>query len=303
MIERLHEIPPEFSVVICTRNRPEHLTRTLAALDRQTRTGFRVTVVDQGDERDPELGRREAADPNLDVIRDEGRGLSRARNLGWRSVSSDWVAFVDDDCLPEPDWAEQLAVAVGAHPEASMISGHVAESDPPPGDYVPVAHAHVYEERVHRGRWTRPHEIGIGVSMAVRRDMIASVGGWDERLGAGAPDIPAGEDVDFNYRLLRAGGIGYTTPKVRVVHDQWRTKAELGPLMRNHAEGSAALAIKHLRTGDVVGGVWLWSLFAGSVVRRLGTALRTRSALGVRLTVWKLRGIARGTVKGLAKSW
>jgi GT2 family glycosyltransferase len=303
MIDRLHKIAPDFCVVICTRNRPLHLARTLSALDRQTTAGFSITVVDQSDAPAPELERREATDPSFRVIRDGGQGLSRARNLGWRSVSSVWVAFVDDDCLPEPDWAERLREALNAHPEASVVSGHVGESEPPPGDYVPVAHAHVYEERVHRGRWTRPHQIGIGVSMVVRRDMITSLGGWDERLGAGAPDIPAGEDIDFNYRLLRAGGIGYTTPKVRVVHDQWRTKAELGPLLRNYAEGSAALAIKQLRTGDPIGGVWLWTLFAGSVVRRFGTALRTRSGLGIRLTAWKVRGLARGTLKGLAKSW
>jgi GT2 family glycosyltransferase len=293
----------EFAVVICTRNRPEHLARTLAALDAQTFGDFPTTVIDQSDEPNPELQRRQAADPSLTVIRDRGRGLSRARNLGWRAVGSEWIAFVDDDCLPAPDWAEALRRALAEHPEASVVSGDVRESNAPPGDYVPVALSPVREERIHRGRWTRPHEIGIGVCMAIRSDAISEVGGWDERLGAGAPDFRAGEEIDFNYRLLRAGGIGFTTPKIRAVHDQWRTTGELGPLWRDYTEGAAAFAMKHLRSGDVVGGMWLWCLFAGSVARRFLTALGGRSALGVRLTGWKLRGLAAGTVKGIARSW
>jgi GT2 family glycosyltransferase len=293
-----HDIA-QFAVVICTRNRPAHLTRTLAALDAQTSGGFPITVVDQSDEPNQELERRQGTDPALTVIRDAGRGLSRARNLGWRAVAAEWVVYVDDDCLPEPDWADELGHALAMHPEASFVSGYVGPGSAPPEDHVPVA-VSIVEEKVHRGRWIRPHEIGIGVCMAVRRSTISELGGWDERLGPGVEDLLGGDEIDFNYRLLRAGGVAYTTPKVRAVHDQWRTKAELGPLLRGHTAGAAAFAIKHLRTGDILGGAWLWYLFAGAT---FASYLRSRSLLELKLASWRLRGLVAGTRKGLARSW
>ena len=75
-----------FAVAIATRSRPEHLARTLDALDAQSDRDFDVVVVDQSDPPDPELARREEASERLRVIRDTGRGTSRARNLAWRAL-------------------------------------------------------------------------------------------------------------------------------------------------------------------------------------------------------------------------
>ncbi len=41
-------------------------------------------------------------------------GISLARNLGLRVATSEWVAFLDDDALPAPDWADQLLPLLAA---------------------------------------------------------------------------------------------------------------------------------------------------------------------------------------------
>jgi glycosyltransferase involved in cell wall biosynthesis len=37
-------------------------------------------------------------------VRNGGGGPARARNLGWRTAGTEWIAFLDDDVVPDPDW-------------------------------------------------------------------------------------------------------------------------------------------------------------------------------------------------------
>src|SRR3954470_14849869 len=46
--------------------------------------------------------------PPVRLLRTGGGGPARARNLGWRSARSDWIAFLDDDVVPDPDWFDRL---------------------------------------------------------------------------------------------------------------------------------------------------------------------------------------------------
>lgn len=292
-----------FTVVICTRDRAPQLHRTLDALERQTDVGFRILVVDQSEIADGPLTHRATESSRLSVVRDSGRGLSHARNLAWRALDSEWVVFVDDDCLPEEDWAAELREALALHPEVDFVSGHVAEHNVPGGDYLAVTSFTVEESRLRSGRWTKPWLIGFGVCMAVRRSAIQRLGGWDERLGVGSPTFGAAEDMDFNYRFLRSGGVAYATPSVRALHDQWRTHGQLAPLYGRYMLAWSAFAMKTLREGDVRGGLWLWMLGATDALRMLASAFRRRSRLRFRVALRKLAGLGVGTVKGLAYRW
>lgn len=294
---------PSITVAICTRNRPERLARTLAALDRQRARNFSVVVVDQGDAPDPDLERREAADRSFVVVRDEGRGLSRARNLAVNAVSDDWIAFVDDDCLLEPDWTGELADAISRHPEVDYVSGNVAQRPGAQSSEVPIATMAVTEERLLSGRRPPATSLGFGVCMAARRSTIERLGGWDERLGAGAPHFPAADDVDFNHRLLRSGAVALVTPRLRAVHEQWRDPRELAVLLRGYTTADGGLAAKHVKTGDIVGGARLWGGSAFFVAWVAVGALRARSRMRLGLAGQMLRGLVGGTIRGLATKW
>jgi GT2 family glycosyltransferase len=292
----------DFTVVICTRDRPERLRRTLEALRGQTRNHFPMVVVDQSDPADSGLAEEAARDSSLEVVRDGGSGLSRARNIGARCAETEWVAFLDDDCVPEPDWAERLEEELAREPQADIVTGHV-EAGSPPGDYVPASAFPVERRGLRRGRFRHPGHIGLGVCMTVRRSAIERLGGWDERLGAGVPRFPAAEDMDFNYRLLREGGSGLVTPAPRARHEQWRSHRELESLQRGYMRGWAGFAAKHVRTGDLLGGLWLWTIGVVDVLDMLDDALRRRSRLRLRLAGAKLRGLLEGTAAGLRERW
>ena len=295
----------DFTVVICTRDRPDHVLATLDALDAQTERAHRTLIVDQSARPHDALAARVDGDELVELLLDDGRGLSRARNLAWARVTTPWVVYLDDDCRPEPTWEVELSHVLREHDDVGFVSGHVSgEARPAGGDYLEVTAFPVHDEQVRAGRWTRPWLIGFGVCMAVRRTDIEQLGGWDERLGVGSEQgFPAGEDMDFNYRFLRAGGRALATPRVRASHEQWRSTAELAPLYERYMAGWCGFAMKHLRSGDPLGGLWLWSLGLLDLSRMTASALRRRSTFRAAVARAKLRGLVRGTWQGVRFPW
>ncbi len=294
-----------FTVAIPTRDRSALLACTLDALETQQAGVPQVVVIDQSDLPDAALRERAESGDWLTVVADdEGRGLSRARNVAWRAIESEWIIYLDDDAVPDPDWSQEITLALRSHPEADLVTGHVFDPNAEArGDYLAVSVQPLEHEQVRSGRWTRPWDVGLGICTALRRSVIVSLDGWDERLGAGAPRFGAAEDMDFNYRLLRAGGIGYATPRVRVAHAQWRRPEELVTLYARYMLGWTAFAMKHVKTGDPVGGLWLWALGAQDALRMTASAARRRSRLRGRVARAKIYGLAVGTVEGLRADW
>jgi GT2 family glycosyltransferase len=291
-----------FTVVVCTRDRPGLLAHTIDALLEQEGPSFPLLVVDQSEVPDDALARRADVEPRLDVVEDRGPGLSRARNVGSGLALTEWVAFVDDDCVPEADWAKRLTMVLERAPDVDIVSGHV-DAPLPEADYVPASAFPVERTALVRGRFRHPGGAGFGVCMVVRRAAIERLGGWDERLGPGVPRFPAADDMDFNYRLLRSGGAALLTPEVRSRHEQWRSPAELEPLYRGYLRAWSGFAMKHLRAGDIAGGLWLWTIGVVDLLDMLASAVGGRSRYRLRLAMAKLRGLAEGTLAGLRMRW
>ena len=120
------------SIVIPTYRRRDALARTLAALERQS-TGpdaFEVIVVDDPVEDDPAaVAEVVAAERRPFAVRHlhrEARGVSAARNAGWRSARAPLVLFLGDDIIPSPDLvAEHLDWHDRRGGEGVAVLGHV----------------------------------------------------------------------------------------------------------------------------------------------------------------------------------
>ena len=298
----MSETNPILTVVVCTRGRPEQVRAALDALDRGA-PGVPLLVVDQGDAPDAALAERAEGVPRMRVLYDCGRGLSRARNLALADLGSDWIAFVDDDCLVARDFGAALLAEIAAHAGADWIAGDVrgggADSD---DDLPPVTTFPVDRWLIRRGGRTLPGAIGFGVLFCVRRATALGLGGWDERLGPGVPDLPAADDMDFNHRLLRGGGVAVLSPAVHAIHDQWRSPGEVVELQRGYSRAWAGFACKHLGRG-AGGGLRLWAWGAVDVLDMAASATRRRSRLRARIALAKLRGLVEGTGIGLRRRW
>jgi GT2 family glycosyltransferase len=120
-----------------------------------------------------------------------------------------------------------------------------------------IASELVYDP-VASGRHAPPGWGAVGANFAVRRDVAARLGGFDEHLGAGAR-FAAAEETDF---MLRAEALGVrmkSTPQISVWHThgyRYGWKAVYGH-RRGYARGNGALAAKHTLLGDDRGVEWL----------------------------------------------
>jgi histidinol-phosphate phosphatase family protein len=120
-----------------------------------------------------------------------GAGPAATRNEGWRVSDADWVAFLDDDVEPPPDWADALrADVIAAGSRVAGIQGRIYV--PLPGDRRPTD----WERNVaglEAARWAT-------ADMVFRRSALADIGGFDERFPRAYR-----EDADLALRLMDAG--------------------------------------------------------------------------------------------------
>ncbi|WP_439379519.1 HAD-IIIA family hydrolase [Amycolatopsis lexingtonensis] len=125
------------------------------------------------------------------VLRSGGRGPAAARNLGWRTAKSEWIAFVDDDVVLAPDWPRQLAEDLSPLP-ADVAASQGRITVPLPADRRPTDDE--------RGTAGLEHARWITADMAYRRAALAEAGGFDERFPRAFR-----EDSDLALRVAEAG--------------------------------------------------------------------------------------------------
>ncbi|MFL5880634.1 MAG: glycosyltransferase family 2 protein, partial [Actinomycetota bacterium] len=177
-----------FDVVIPTLGRPS-LGRLLAALDRAEgpRPGRVIVVVDG-----PGARVIDAYLPlEVEVLRGRGAGPAAARNLGWQASSADWIAFLDDDVVPEPTWLADLAA------DLAFLSPAEAGSQGRIRVPLPVERSPTDWERNVSGLETAAWATA---DMAFRRDALEAVAGFDARFPRAYR-----EDADLALRLLDRG--------------------------------------------------------------------------------------------------
>jgi glycosyltransferase involved in cell wall biosynthesis len=173
------------TIVVPTVGRPS-LATLLDALAPQLTGDVDVLVVDD---------RRAPRDPLpgpdwVTVVPGPGAGPAAARNTGWRKAHHPWVAFLDDDVVPAPDWLAHLIADLDVPDDVGGVQGDVTV--PLPADRRPTDWERV-TAALADAAW-------ITADMAYRFDALAAVGGFDEGFPAAYR-----EDADLAYRVGRAG--------------------------------------------------------------------------------------------------
>ncbi|MCA1631225.1 MAG: glycosyltransferase [Acidobacteria bacterium] len=124
------EATPLISIIVPTRGRHAQLAACLASLAAQDfpRDGFEVIVVDDGSV--PPVGDRVApfrGRLDLKLLAQPNAGPAAARNRGAAQARGPFLAFTDDDCLPDAGWLAALAARFRASP-ADLVGGRTVNA-------------------------------------------------------------------------------------------------------------------------------------------------------------------------------
>lgn len=184
---------PAISLVIRTRDRPRFLAEALASVARSTYRRLEVLVVNDGGA-PPELPAAFPVPLTLTTL-PANRGRADAANAGIARARGDYVAFLDDDDLVEP---EHFAVLAGLVRGAGI---RVAYTDAAVGVYEPSPEAgwRCVERRLPYSRDFDPERLLFDNyipfnTLLIERALLAAVGPLD-------PDLPIFEDWDLLIRL------------------------------------------------------------------------------------------------------
>lgn len=261
------------------------------------------------------------------VLRGRACGPAAARNTGWRhaasTYASEWIAFLDDDVVPDRTWLQDLAEDLAA--AGDDIAGSQGRVRVPLPDGRPPTDWERRTAALASARW-------ITADMAYRRAALLEVAGFDERFPRAYR-----EDADLALRVqarghrlvmgarrvshpVRPGRASASIADQRGNADDALMRALHGPHWRSRARalkgrrgrhigttglGVAALALtaaRHPRAGALAGLAWLAStaVFAWERIapgprtpREIATMTVTSALIPPVATSWWLAGVAR----------
>jgi mycofactocin system glycosyltransferase len=208
--------PSDVTVVIPVRDRHAELARCLAGLRDAARVPggapYRVVVVDDCSA-EPETIANIAGAAGARVLRrDVNGGPGAARNTGLAAAATEFVAFLDSDCVPRPGWLDRLLPHF-ADPAVGAVAPRIVPHERGPGWLARYEGASSSLDMGARASVVRPGArvpYVPGAALVVRR--TAAGEGF-------APDLRVGEDVDFVWRLAAAGWRVRYEPDAAMGHD------------------------------------------------------------------------------------
>jgi GT2 family glycosyltransferase len=193
------------SLIIITLNRPALLQRTLDGLGRQKRQIDEIIVVDNGPTQETQ---QVVSAFTARYIPEPKRGYGHARNRGLAEAGGAVIYFLDDDCVPEPDWSDVLWNVLNSG-DADLASGSRAPGQP--GLAARLEYLSTDGPVLSPGLSAGPARHLSTSNLILRREVVTKVGCFDT-------SFTMCEDRDFTTRARKLGFRLRYEPKARVTH-------------------------------------------------------------------------------------
>ena len=169
-------------------------------------------------------------------------GVGAKRNYGARLANYPIILFIDSDCEATPDLLEEHLRFYQTNPQTVAVLGKtrfkgyksfVWQAIQLSPFIIPFRLADQDGQRI----W------GPSNNLSCRTDVFKQVGGFDETF----PHKPGGEDVDFGYRLYKAGHLLTTNPLALVYHttETWNDINQVVTRLFNWGQAEFFLYYKH----------------------------------------------------------
>lgn len=306
--------PLRITILICTHNRVELLSRTIASLNAAQRPDAaeaRLFVVANActDGTHDYLSRYAVAREGLPLewIAEPTPGKSHALNRALPMMTDPVVAFVDDDHRVDDGYLVGVAHAVRTWPEAGLLCGRIL----PDWDGTEPAWVHddgpyrIYPLPVPRyDQGDTPMRVDLdgpipgGGNLVARLEVIRATGPFLTELGPSGHDLGGAEDLEWVRRAMRQGALLRYAPAIAQHHYVDGERLTLPYLMRKGYQRSKSV----MRFKRTEGGVplYMWRKVGGYVARSaFSLRAQTRRFYLVRLAsaLGEMSGMREAEVK------
>ena len=237
------------SIIVPIRNEAHFIHQTLTQIKEQDfpKDCFEVLVVNGQSEDNTEAIIKEfiAQNPEMQIrlLQNRKRLSSAARNIAVRKAKGEYILIIDGHVhLPGSDLLKNYMAAAVKH--NARVIGRPQPLDPPDTNYfqrvVALARcsflAHSKESFIYSNfeGFTSPISIGV----MYHRSIFNEIGYFDE-------SFDAAEDLEFNYRLEKAGYQCFTSPDLAVKYYPRSNFITLFHQLRRYGIGRAYFIYKH----------------------------------------------------------
>jgi GT2 family glycosyltransferase len=234
------EKKPLVSVVIVNYNGKEYVNRCIEAVFKSNYANIEIIVVDNGskDGSIEILNKYKRKNNNLRLILlDKNYGPSYARNRGVSEAKGDYLAFLDNDTIPDPNWLIPLIdvlledVTVGACQCKLLLFGEPKKFDYA-GDFLSQVGFLVQKVEggeIDKGQIDENFEIlsAKSAGMVIRKDVFKQIGGFDKDYFIYL------EETDLGWRTWLAGYRIIFVPD-SVVYHEFGTTNIIDPKSQNY---------------------------------------------------------------------
>jgi GT2 family glycosyltransferase len=241
--------PIDVSVVLVNYNGADHIEDCVASLVADPDApATEILIVDNASEDEsPAIAERlAAAHEQVHLLRSPtNRGYSGGVNVGLEQARGRFIAVLNIDMEVEPGWLRPLLAELAEHPEAAVVCPlMVLKADPglinAAGQDVHVTglgfNKLLGEPRATAGEASFRTSGLHGGAFVIRRDLLESLGGWDES------GFLYHEDVQLSWLLQLVGADVRVVPASIVVHDYHLTMHPTKLYLLERNRGAMVLA-------------------------------------------------------------
>ena len=211
---------PVVSIIILNFNGRSWLERCLPSAVAEAGPDGEVLVVDNGST-DGSIAFVAAAFPNVRITAlPENRGFAAGNNEGATQARGEYLAFLNNDAIPQPGWFAQIRRALDARPDVGLAASRIVYLDRPAivdsaGDGITR-----FGGAFKRGHGQpasgvlEPRDVfgACGAALVIRAALFHDVGRFDSAYFA------VHEDVDLSYRCQLRGFHCVDVPEAVVHH-------------------------------------------------------------------------------------
>ncbi len=209
------------TILLATANRSHMLRPVFDSLRRQSLKPDEIIILDQSFDKKTENICR---DYLFTYVKLFDQNKSKAINEGIHKSISKYIAIIDDDCLADERWVENL-VRVFNETTTDIITGRVVAGDIEDNSVKSRLDDILSRRKLYKKGIITPIFILSGCNMAFNKEVVINIGGFDENLGPGSLFLSS-DDNDWGYRVLTSGYKILYEPSAIVVHRSWRSTGE-----------------------------------------------------------------------------